>query len=207
MAEDPFMLQLPTEIELIRVADDFPVVATIKRLTRSLAQEKIDGTWWEVAGVSRSKRQLENDNHWRWAKKIGELRNSRWHEALAAQTEDDYVQGAILYRLDTYSFIEAEQGAIYIEGLATAPHNRPWLVDSARYRGVGENLLVRAVAHSYSLGFGGRINLLAFDNERTVSFYEKRGLTLVGFDDEGLPQFELEPEAAVHWLREQGYDL
>lgn len=207
MAEDALMFQLPTQFELIRVADENSVIATITQLTRSLAQEKIDGAWWDVAGVSKSKRQLEDDNHWRWAKRIGELRNNRWYEAWAAQTKDDYLQGAILYRLDTYSFIESEQGAIYVEGLATAPHNRPWLVDSPRYRGVGENLLLRAVAHSYSVGFGGRVNLLVFDNERTISFYEKRGLTLVGSDNEGLQQFELEPHAAMRWLREYGYDL
>ena len=61
MAEDALILGLPSQIELVRVADQNSVIARITRLTRSLAQEKIDATWWEVDGVSRSKRKLEDD--------------------------------------------------------------------------------------------------------------------------------------------------
>lgn len=201
------MDQLPDRIELIRVADGRPVTATIARLTRDLAQAKIDGNWWKSLGVSTIRRQQEDDHHWRWAKRIGELKNDRWHEAFAVQTDDDNVQGAILYWLNAKSFSEKAQGAVYVEALATAPRNRPWLVTSPEYRGVGETLLLRAVRDSYSLGLKGRVNLVAFDNPRTHTFYQNRGLTLVGHDDDGLPRFELAPNAATAWLREEGYDI
>lgn len=201
------MHQLPDRIRLIKVADNTIVTATIVKLTRNLAQAKIDGNWWEMLGVSTVKRQQEDDHNWRWAKRVGELKNDRWHEAVAVQTEDDNVQGAILYRLNTKSFVEQGQGAVYVEALATAPRNRPWLVASTLYRGVGENLLLRAVIHSYSLGLEGRVNLVSFNSPRTITFYEKRGLIVVGYEDDGLSQLELAPNAATAWLREEGYDI
>lgn len=200
------MDQLPDRIELRRIADNARIFATLRRLTRELAQEKIDGSWWETLGVPTHKREEENDHSWRWSKRIGQLRNSRWHEALAAETQDGAVQGAVLYWLNTRSFIQPEKGAIYIEALATAPRNRPWLVDAPVYRGVGESLLLRSVCHSYLLGLEGRINLVAFDDQRTIGFYKNRGLTPAGYDED-LPRFELEPDAAVSWLKEEGYEL
>jgi GNAT superfamily N-acetyltransferase len=201
------MEPIEQRIELLRVVDNTSVPAMIVRLTRSLAQAKIDGIWWKDLGLSAVQRKKENDHAWQWAKRIGQLRNARWHEAVAVQTEDENVQGAILYRIDTNSFIEQDQGAIHGEALSTAPRNRPWLVPSPQYRGVGEKLLLRAVSHSYSLGLEGRVNFAAFDDPRTMTFYQNRGFKLVGHDDEGLPQFELPPDAAKAWLRDEGYDL
>lgn len=202
------MDQLPSRIELFNVADNTPVGAVIARLTRPLAKEKIDGVWWKGLEAPRDKREREDDHHWQWAKMVGFLKNDRWHEAVAAQTSDNDVQGAILYWINTKSFLEAGRGAVYVQALATAPRNRPWLVPSPRYRGVGEKLLFRAVTHSYSLGLEGRVNLEAFNNERTTSFYQNRGFTLVESEnDDDLAKLELAPNAAVAWLREGGYDV
>jgi hypothetical protein len=71
---------------------------------------------------------------------------------------------------------------------------------------VGESLLLRAVLHSYRLGLQGRVNLVAFDDERTLSFYHNRGFQDAGEED-GLPRLELSSKEAVNWLREEGFDV
>jgi|RhiMetdeSRZDD1v2_1073273.scaffolds.fasta_scaffold124384_3 hypothetical protein len=200
------MIPLPSEIDLVRAADNHIVHAQFVRLTRAVAKTKIDGTWWEDLGASTEMRKKENDNSWQWAKKLGELRNNRWHEPLAVETQDGNIQGAILYWLNTSSFIEEEKGAVYVEGLATAPRNRPWLVPSPLYRGVGEGLLLRAILHSYVVGLEGRVNLLCFRDEKTGSFYKKRGFEIVG-EEEDLDRMELSPTKAFEWLKHEGYDI
>jgi hypothetical protein len=106
----------------------------------------------------------------------------------------------------TSSFVNETDGAIYVEGLAAAPRNPPWLTDSPMYRGVGEELLLTAVRHSYLIGFEGRVNLVACNEPKTISFYENRGFSIVGHEEE-LPQLELSPSAAIALLRRGGYDL
>lgn len=200
------MENLPDKVELTRAADDAPISANLVTLSRSLAHAQIDSKWWELPGVSRDERRAENDYHWRWAKRLGELKNDRWHEAAAVQTDDGDIQGAILYWINGVSYVDKDKGAVSVEAIATAPRNRAWLVDSPVYRGVGERLLLRAVAHSYLLGFAGRVNLVAFDDAKTVSFYLNRRFEAVGYEDE-LPRLELSPEAAANWVREKGYEL
>lgn len=163
---------------------------------------KVVGFAW----VSKTLRQQENDHHWQWAKRIGELRNNRWFEAVAAVTDDSEVQGAILYQFNANSFVDDSKLTVFVEAMATAPRNRPWLVQNASYRGVGTKLLFKAVCNSYVQGYEGRVNLLAFDDERTLTFYQHRGFELVGYDDE-LPMLELKQEAAYRWLRKEGYEV
>ena len=200
------MIPLPTEIDLVRAADDHIIQARFVRLTRPVAKTKIDATWWEDLGASTEMRKKENDNSWHWAKRVGELRNARWHEPLAIETPDGNIQGAILYWLNARSFVESDRGAVYVEALASAPRNRPWLVSSPLYRGVGEGLLLRATLHSYVVGLEGRVNLLSFHDEATVSFYKKRGYEIVG-EEQGLVQMELLPTKAFEWLKDEGYDI
>src|SRR5262245_58933842 len=130
------MEEVVARIEITRAIDNTIVTAKLVKLTRDLAQREIDAKWWVLPAESKSRRELEGDHSWKWSKIIGELRNNRWCETFAVQTDDDEVQGAILYRLNTRSFVNKNEGAIYVEGLATAPRNRPWLVDFPVYRGV-----------------------------------------------------------------------
>jgi GNAT superfamily N-acetyltransferase len=200
------MFPLPDKIDLVRAVDNQPVEARIVKLTRTTARTKIDSKWWQDLGASTEIRKNENDNSWHWAKRVGDLKYDRWHERLAVETEDGDIQGAILYWLNARSFVTEEKGAVYVEALATAPRNRPWLVSAPLYRGVGENLLLRATLHSYVVGLEGRLNLLSFRDERTVSFYQRRGFEIVGEDDD-LNQMELSPIKALQWLQEEGYDV
>ena len=204
------MDDLPETIELTEVSTGSSVVATVVELTTRFAKQQIDSKWWVLPDVPKRQRELENDHHWRWGDRLGKLANNQWHEAVAIQTDDAAVQGAILYWLNTKSFTDEELGAVYVEALATAPHNRPWLMKTPLYRGVGEALLLRAVIQSYNLGLGGRVNLLAFNDTTLISFYESRGFTIVGYDGTGnekLPKLELAPDAAQDWLRAEGYEL
>lgn len=198
------MDDLPEGIEVASAADGSSASANLVRLARRLAQERVDGKWWDLPGTSKKVRQQENDYHWKWAKRIGELKNDRLHEAVAVQTDDGDIQGAILYWINGKSYIDEGQGSVSVEALATAPRNRPWLVQSPRFRGVGEVLLLRAVIHSDALGLRGRTNLVAFNDAKTVAFYQNRGFAVVGNDDD-LPIMELAPDAAQSWLRNEGY--
>ena len=201
---------VPETIELIRIADDEAIEAGVISLTRKLAQTEIDTKWWQTPEISKSRRSQENDHGWQWSKRLGELRADRWHSALAVQTGDGRIQGAILYHLDTLSFVETGIGAVYIEAVATAPQNRPWFVSAPLYRGVGSCLVLCAVIHSYRLGLGGRVNLVSANDPRTIEFYNRRGFTPAGDDgevgEEKLPRFELDANAAQRWLREEGYE-
>lgn len=195
---------VPETIELIRVADDEIVKASVVTLTRKLAQVEIDTKWWQIPDVPKTKRSQESDHSWRWAERLGQLRGSQWFSALAVQTDDGRIQGAILYRSDALSFVEAGVGAVNIEAVATAPRNRSWLVSAPMYRGVGSGLVFCAVLHSYQLGLGGRVNLVSVNDRRTIEFYNHLGFTQAGYDgeegEERLPKFELDANAAQSWL-------
>jgi GNAT superfamily N-acetyltransferase len=96
------------------------------------------------------------------------------------------------------------RGAVYADRLATAPRNRPWLVGSPRYRGVGTVLLLAAVRQSYLLGLGGRVGLASLPSERTRGFYSRRGFQVIFERKDGMIEFELPTALAVAWLEEEG---
>ncbi len=136
---------------------------------------------------------------------LGEHRHDLAWEFVAAQTENEAIQGAIAYRIDARSFLDSNLTSVYVDRIAIAPRNRPWLVAEPHYKGIGVGLLLRAVCHSYLLGLGGRVNLSSLPRERTRTFYQKRGFIAVAEDDDGLIQYELSDEAAQEWLSGQGY--
>ncbi|MEI8021455.1 MAG: GNAT family N-acetyltransferase [Schlesneria sp.] len=203
----------PKILEITRVADGTTIDVILVPLTRKLASLQIDTKWWQIPGVPEKVRSQEIDHGYKWAKRIGELtsNNSRWYRAIAVQTDDDNIQGAMIYWLNTRSFIHQNEGAIFVESLATAPCNRERIVTLPEYRGVGTGLLLAAVIHSYKLGLGGRVNLNSTNDPRTISFYETRGFVHCGYDgdedEEKLPRFELSAEAAQKWLNDEGYEL
>ncbi|MSU80424.1 MAG: hypothetical protein EXS16_20345 [Gemmataceae bacterium] len=200
------MNELVNQVDLWSVPHDKPVIANIVKLTRELAQAQIDGHWWASLGVPKNVREKESDHAWRWAKRLGELKNDRWHEAVAIQTDDGKIQGAMLYWSNTKSFMDEGNGAVYIEALATAPRNRAWLVPSPQYRRVGTALILRAVSHSNFLGLKGVVNLEAFNEPLLLDYYRQLGFMEIRVKD-GLPQMELSAAKAVQFIRKAGYDL
>jgi GNAT superfamily N-acetyltransferase len=197
------MLILPETIELEDVRAQCNCEAQILALTKDLAKQ-IDAQWWLIGG-SRSKRQAEGDHSWRWADIWGGSRQDKWSECLCVVTADGIVQGAINYHLNGKSLISPELGAVFVHHFATAPRNRPWMVEEPQYRGVGLALLAAAVRHGYALGLGGRTVVPSLPTERTRQFYENRGFQRIAEDEDGIIDYELTPEVAQAWLRAEGY--
>lgn len=202
------MLELPANVQLTVGATGKCVDAMLIELTTRVAKKSIDCKWWVLPDVEKKRKFQENDHHWRWGDRIGKLTNDKWHQALAIQTTEGTVEGAILYWFNTKSAVHPEVGSVYIEALATAPHNRKTLVKAPAFRGVGEALLLNAVVDSYNYGFGGRVSLQSFNEPSTIAFYENRNFEIVGYDGDGsarLPILELNPEKAERWLKSEGY--
>lgn len=126
-------------------------------------------------------------------------------ESLAVQSASGSVEGAITYRIDAESQLEAGKGAVYVDRIAAAPRNRPWVAEPPKYRGIGNVLLLAAVRHSYLLGLGGRVWLTSLPSERTKKFYRDRGFEVIFQDLEGMIDFELPTAAAEKWLKNRGY--
>ncbi len=198
------MDELPDSITLFRYGGGGECAARLVRLTRELAATKIDGRWWAIRAKAGAKRSDEDDHHWLWRKLVGEHHHNLKWEFVCAQTEDGEVQGAIAYRIDFKSFRAPALTSVYVDRLATAPRNRPWLVEDPLYGGVGQGLLLRAVGHSYLLGLGGRVSLVSMPRERTRRFYEEKGLIAVREDDDGSVEYELSEDAAQRWLHREG---
>lgn len=197
------MLVLPENTIITDLRSGGDCEAQIARLTKELGKQ-IDSQWWQIGG-SKSKRQQEGDHGWSWADIWGKCRTDKWCECLGLVTPDGIVQGAINYHLDGKSLVVPDVGAVFVHHFATAPRNRPWLVDEPQYRGVGSGLLVTAVRHSYLLGLGGRVVIPSLPTEKTKQFYENRGFEQVDADEDGIIDYELTPEAGQQWLREEGF--
>lgn len=198
------MLELPNDISIFSVSRQTLVKAKLVRLDRELAKVQVDGTWWKIP-VSRKLREAEVDHHWGWRKLVGEIRNNANWEAMAVQRTSGAVEGAMLFRIDAKSQLEKGKGSVYVERIATAPRNRPWLVDEPKYKGIGSVLLLGSVRHSYSLGLGGRVWLTSLPSAQTRKFYRDRGFESIFEDEDGMIDFELPSAAAEQWLKREGY--
>lgn len=124
------------------------VDASIIELTRNIAQTMIDGRWWQLTNVAKSKRKDENDNHWNWTKNVGSHRNRIVWGGVAVLSQENEIEGAMILRFDVKSRIEQNVGCVYIDLLATAPRNREWLVKNPIYKGIGTELVYWAVRRS-----------------------------------------------------------
>ena len=198
------MLDLPEEVHILNVAQNVRVKAQLIRLTRDLAATGIDGTWWNLP-ESKSVRKKEGDHHWLWRKIVGSNHAKLTWEALAVQSASGAIEGAIAYRIDAESRLQAGEGAVYVDRIAAAPRNRPWVVERPRYQGIGSVLLLAAVRHSYLLGLGGRVWLTSLPSERTRKFYRDRGFEVIFEDADGMIEFELPAAAAEKWLRKRRF--
>lgn len=198
------MLSLPESVTIYNVSKGVKVRASLVDLSRKVAAQKIDGTWWEISGSKRLRAE-EGDNHWQWRKLVGEIRDEHAWDAIAVQSASGNIEGAMTFRVDALSQLEKGLGVVYVDRLAAAPRNRPWLVDPPKYLGIGTVLLFAAVRESYSLGLEGRVWLTSLPSERTRQFYRKKGFQEIFSDEDGMIDFELPKEKAEQWLRHEGY--
>lgn len=93
---------------------------------------------------------------------------------------------------------------MFVERLATAPWNRPWLRSPGEYVGVGRGLLRLAILHSYQFGLGGRVELTVRPGSREENWYDRQGFALAVGPEDGMNEYELRAVGALPHLTEMG---
>jgi len=192
---------LPTKLLLTHCQTQETVLATIQRLDREEAKDRIDQRWWRDLADTKTDPQDEPDSHWQWRAIDSTCQNKPYFRAVAAKTQDGQIQAAMVYRVDAKSVLERGEKAVYVDRLATAPRNRDTLMEAPVYRGGGSGLLVVAVAQSYSLGFQGRLNLVPIAN---LAWYENCGFVPTEVETNDGFLYELPKDRALELLQRKG---
>lgn len=127
---------------------------------------------WEAAAEINAQ-----DSHWEWVEKAVEAERVMGRDTYAVEAAGE-TQGLMLVDVG-FGRLAAQRGRelIYVELLATAPWNRPKLVEAPLYKGVGRILIGTAISLSVDLGFNGRIGLHSL--AQSESWYQ----TVGGFSD------------------------
>ena len=194
-------MELPKHVRLTRCSTNREELATFERLDREDAKNLIQSIWWtDLASTLRDPAD-EPDRHWDWRQLVSHYRNKPYFNTVCVKTADGAIQGAMIFRVDALSVLEGNERAVFVDRLATAPRNREGLVEMPSFRGTGIGLLTYAVAVSYSLGFSGRVNLLAIAHE---GFYVGRGFLRTDIIQEGERLYEVPASTAVDLLRQRG---
>ena len=195
------VVEPPKRVRLTRCATGQQELAEITRLNREDAKNLIDAAWWMKLGLTLGDPADEVDRHWKWRQLVSAYQNKWWAQAICVKSSDGAVQAAALFQVNGLSVLEVDQGAVFLDRLATAPRNRDTLVKSPLFRGGGRGLLLHAVAFSYSLGFSGRLNLFPVANE---DFYLDLGFVPTDVIQDDEPLFELPAAAALSVLKQRG---
>jgi GNAT superfamily N-acetyltransferase len=193
-------------IQLQRSVDGQLEDASIVRLTSHEARKMIDETWWNLPAVPMAKLEDEGDHHWNWEIIVKVLGSGVLEECVAIMSKDGYIEGAITYRFNAKSYLEPNEGCVYIERVSTAPRNRSWLVSQPLYKGIGSTLLYWAVRESYLAGLRGRVSLESLLTATTIRFYEDKGFVRTDLSQKppNLFDYELPRAAAEAWLKKKG---
>jgi len=137
--------------------------------------------------------------HWSWETKAARL--TLLETSVFCVVCESLYQGAMLTKAASYSARlprEKSMPLLYVDYLEVAPWNWsiPEIGRSGRFRMIGSLLIWKAITHSSSEGFGGRIGLHSLP--QAENFYEKLGMTPLGPDPnkQGLVYFELSSPAA-----------
>lgn len=199
-------VEIIKEIQILRANDNQIVNAKIVRLDADGARERIDKLWWKLPTVSAQDIDDEGDSHWNWEVLTQIYGKKILHECVAILSQEDYLEGAMIYHFNAKSKIDIGKGSVYIERVSSAPHNRNWLVNQSFYRGIGTVLLYWAVKESYNAGLGGRVSLESLPTPTTVDFYKNKGFIRTDLTQasDDLVDYELPELAAVTWLKKEG---
>lgn len=194
------------EIQILRANDNQMAVARVVRLAADDARERIDKLWWILPNVSALDIGNEGDSHWNWEKLIQVYGNKTLHECVGILSQEDYLEGAMIYHFNAKSKLESGKGSVYVERVSSAPHNRNWLVNQPFYKGVGTVLLYWAVRESYDAGLRGRVSLESLPTPTTVDFYKNKGFARTDLTQPSndLVDYELPEVAALDWLKKEG---
>ncbi|MEQ8971561.1 MAG: GNAT family N-acetyltransferase [Coleofasciculus sp. C1-SOL-03] len=167
-------------IYLLRVQDRQVVNAILTEVTQKHLNDA--ETLWEpqLQGTGAE------DEYWNWFAKSRRAKLLPGDELYAIEC-DGVTQGLMTIDvLKKRCQIESQfrRRLVYIRALATAPWNRPAIMNPPTYKGVGGNLIDFAIARSYELAYQGRIGLHALPG--ALGFYRKLrvGLLDCGCDPE-----------------------
>ncbi|MBA4122293.1 MAG: hypothetical protein H0X72_07515, partial [Acidobacteria bacterium] len=128
-------------IQILRADRNQTVDAEIIRLITDVAREKIDKVWWKLPSVSAEEMNDEGDFHWDWERLARIYSGKILHECVAVLSQENYLEGAMVYQFNAKSKLEPNRESVYVGWLASAPRNRNWLVNQTFYKGVGTMLL------------------------------------------------------------------
>jgi hypothetical protein len=134
------------------------------------------------------------DAHWDW-RRLAEIRANPLLFGMYAIECADKTQGLMLVQKGgKFSQHPDHKRAdlIYIDRLASAPWNRPNIIEQPLYKGVGRILLAAAVNLSFDEQLDGRIGLHSLPDAQTY-YRDAIGMTDLGADihHKGLQYFEL----------------
>lgn len=194
-------MDVPSIVELTRCDSGAKEQAQIETLTRESAKSQIDAVWWRGLGTTLRDPDDEPDRQWQWRVILSKFQSKPAYRAKCVRSSGGDIEAAMLFRVDVSSALSKGQRALFVDRLATAPRNRDGLVESPGFRGAGTGLLIFAIAQSYSLGFGGRVNLYPIAN---VLFYEGRGFQATNVTKGEEMLYELPAEAAMQVLVARG---
>ena len=200
-------MQILSQVKIFSAQRNQRVDANLIRLTADLAKTNIDDVWWNLPNVSSDELRNENDNHWNWEEWVKQYqRSSILTECVAILSPDNYVEGAMIYHFNGISKLEPSKLSVYIELLATAPHNRKFSSNQPVYKGPGTVLLYWALVESFNAGLDGRIALESLPTSNTLKFYEHKGFVRTGLTQptDRLLKYELPERAALEWLKKEG---
>jgi len=198
----PNGISLPSSIELFDCHESVIVSANIQELTREVAKNGIDLSWWVSPVVNAAIRRAEVDFNWKWVALFGEMRQAFGKNSFgwSVCTDDGDCQGAILYQVGGVSSIDNKSPTVFCHRLATATRNRERFTPTPRYRGVGVGLIRLAALHSLRAGLQGRVTVETYPDPETRQWYRKLGFQETTKDLDGILDLELVPEAANRLL-------
>ncbi|MFA9480434.1 hypothetical protein ACERK3_19375 [Phycisphaerales bacterium AB-hyl4] len=181
----------------------------IVEITPDIARDHLD-TWWNANQfrMDWDKETADVDYYWSWHHLASNEFSGPGFKQVATRDASGDVQSAIIYRRKASSLLEKGHFGVFVERLAIAPSNRPWVVTNPRFRGCGSCLLHYAIRDSNLLGFGGRA-LLIPTGSIAKNTYRSMGFRSTGVDEgSGSEIWELPPEVARDILKgakEQGF--
>lgn len=164
------------------------------RALQRLNQEGVERQYWPQS------------RYWNWREKLkslqGMLANPSFSIVCNGLTQGMMIVDTVRYRCRIDS--QTGQHLVYVKYVENAPWNRPGLLISPRYRGVGSILIRAGIALSVDMGFHGRIGLHSLPQAN--NFYAQTcGMMDLGpdLDYENLHYFEMTPQQARAFVKKE----
>lgn len=190
------MKELIGEVELLnRTTGNFDPAHVFQDLDEKNIDD-FEKLWWPMLVAHRTP-----DSHWKWGEKARAAAKLTQYETFAIEC-DGTTQGLMFVNLMKFAQIVEQKGRelAYIELLATAPWNRPKVLASPRYKGVGRILIGTAISLSHDMGFSGRTALHSLTDSESW-YRDEAGFTDLGFDNKKkMRYFEMTEAQATAFL-------